>query len=118
MSKIIAVSFNIAEQEVMLHTAEEWKEKIAEARDLAIDGFESGWNCTDPAEAVDCMDLDTVFEYAFGDEFWYEVFEEPKYGIYAVAFDLQTETFITCYDDQLVEAICDSGRDDEIFWND
>ena len=90
-NKIVAASIDMAEQEVVLYTAEEWKEKIAEARDLLMDEFEPGWNCTEPGEEVDCMDLGTVFECAFGDEFFYTT--ESFVDGFCVGFSMPREEF-------------------------
>jgi len=102
-NEIIAMTFDIADQKCTTYNTYEWFKFLAETRNR---------------HEVLSGTTEEVFDAVYGDEFWYEVLPEPQYGIYAVAFDLQTETFITCYDDQKVEAICDSGRDDEIFWAD
>lgn len=111
-NKIVAASFDMAEQEVVLYTAEEWKEKIAEARDLLMDEFEPGWNCTDPGEEVDCMDLASVFECAFGDEFFYTT-ESPLVTHFRVGFSLVYERWFYLKNQRELDAWNESGANDD-----
>lgn len=109
MEKIIAVSFDIADQKCKMYNALEWHNLIANCReDLAHDD--------DPlAEGS----LEEVFEACMGDEFWFEVVPNP-FAIYQVAFDLRSEEFIHCRSDAECEAVMamaeECGDEEEIFW--
>jgi len=109
MEKIIAVTFDIADQSCKMYNALEWHNLIANCReDLAHDD--------DPvAEGT----LEEVFDACMGDEFWFEVLADNKLA-YSVAFDLQSESFVVCEDDNEVDFIMsmaeNSGSEEEIFW--
>lgn len=108
MEKIIAVTFDIADQKCKMYNALEWHNFIANTREwIAEAGVE-------PAEA-----LEDLFEVAYGDEFWFEIAPYPK-AVYQMAFDLRCEEFIICSSDaevdMVMEAAADVGDEDEIFW--
>ena len=104
MEKIIAVTFDIADQRVKLYNELEWHNFIADTRERADDPSAS---------------LEDIFDEVHGDEFWYEVSPEP-FALYDVAFDLRSEEFVVCSSDTDIEFIMemarDSGDEDEIFW--
>ena len=105
MEKIIAVTFDIADQKCKMYNPLEWHNFIADTRE----------NNPDCAH----LDLDSLMEVVYGDEFWFEV--APKaFVVYDVAFDLRSEEFILCRNDDDIEFIRataeDCGDEDEIFW--
>ena len=102
-NEIIAMSFDIADQKCKTYNTYEWFKFLAETRN---------------EHEVLSGPASEVIEAVHGDEFWYEMLTEPQYNICAVAFDLQTESFVTCYCEEDVEMVNAEGRDDEIFWND
>lgn len=102
-NEIIAMTFDIADQKCKTYNTYEWFKFIAETRNR---------------HEVLNVPKDELFDAVYGDEFWHETLTEPQYNICAVAFDLQTENFITCYCEEDVEMVNAEGRDDEIFWND
>lgn len=108
MEKIVAVTFDIADQRCKMYNALEWHNFIADTREQAQ-------AATRPAAGT----LEDLFDEVYGDEFWFEVAPYPK-NVYAVAFDLQSEEFVVCQDDNEVEFIMemarDSGGEEEIFW--
>ena len=109
MEKIIAVTFDIADQKCKMYNALEWHNLIANCReDLAHDD--------DPlAEGT----LEEVLEACMGDEFWFEVIPNP-FAIYQAGFDLRTEEFVLCQSDNECEFVQsmleDSGDEEEFFW--
>ena len=108
MDKIIAVSFDIADQVVKTYNALEWHNFIADTRELVTDDWDD-----------EVLSLDDLFDTAYGDEFWYE--ECPKaFELYDVAFYLPTERFILCHNDADCEAVVawaeDIGDPEDIFW--
>lgn len=64
--------------------------------------------------------LEELFDYAYGDEFWFEANEWSQKLVYDVAFDLRSEEFIVCQSDAECEAVMamaeEVGDEDEIFW--
>ena len=104
MEKIIAVTFNIADQQCVAYNALEWHNFIADTREQAEDPSAS---------------LEDLFDECYGDEFWFEVAPYSK-GVYDVAFDLQSESFIICDSDTevdfIMEMAADAGSEEEIFW--
>ena len=108
MEKIIAVTFDIADQKCVAYNALEWHNFIADTREYLADGGE-------PAD----LTLEELFDEYYGDEFWFEV--APKaFVAYQIAFDLRSEEFILCHSDADCEAVMalaeDTGDEDEIFW--
>ena len=106
MEKIVAVTFDIADQQCVAYNALEWHNFIADTRE----------NCE--AEDAD-LTLEELFDSYYGDEFWFEVAPYSK-GVYDVAFDLQSESFIICDSDTevdfIMEMAADAGSEEEIFW--
>ena len=104
MEKIIAVTFDIADQKCKMYNALEWHNFIADTREQCPNA---------PAG------LEELFDYAYGDEFWFEVVPNP-FAIYQVGFDLRSEEFVLCQSDTECEFVMamaeDSGDEDEIFW--
>ena len=105
MEKIIAATFDIADQKCKMYNALEWHNFIADTRE-------------ENPEWAD-LSLDEMFEMCYGDEFWFEVSPDPKV-VYQIAFDLRSEEFIVCHSDADCEAVMamaeDAGDEDEIFW--
>jgi hypothetical protein len=105
MEKIIAVTFDIADQKCKMYNALEWHNFIADTREML-------------QTEVDYT-LEELFDYAYGDEFWFEVAPKP-FVVYDIAFDLRSEEFVLCHNDTDIEFIMemarDSGDEDEIFW--
>ena len=104
MEKIIAVTFDIADQKCKMYNALEWHNFIADAREQSEDPSAS---------------LEDLFDELYGDEFWFEVIPNP-FAIYQLAFDLRSETFVACRSDAECEAVMalveEAGDEDEIFW--
>jgi len=104
MEKIIAVTFDIADGRCRLYNALEWHNFIADTREACPNA---------PAG------LEELFDYAYGDEFWFEVIPNP-FAIYQVGFDLRTEEFVLCQNDSECEFVQsmleDSGDEEEFFW--
>jgi len=104
MEKIIASTFDIADGRCRLYNALEWHNFIADTREA----------CPNAPEG-----LEELFDYAYGDEFWFEVAPEPLV-VYDIAFDLRSESFIVCHNDTDIEFVMEMARDcgdeDEIFW--
>ena len=104
MEKIIAVTFDIADQQCKMYNALEWHNFIADTREQAEDPSAS---------------LEDLFDEYYGDEFWFEVIPNP-FAIYQVAFDLRSEEFIHCQSDAECEAVMaaaeECGDEEEIFW--
>ena len=105
MEKIIAVTFDIADQKCKMYNALEWHNFIADTREQAQ-------AATRPAAGT----LEELFDEVYGDEFWFELLA----GAYSVAFDLRSEEFIVCDSDNevdfVMEMAADSGDEEEIFW--
>ena len=104
MEKIIAATFDIADQKCKMYNALEWHNFIADTREQA----------EDPS-----AELEDLFDEVYGDEFWFEVIPNP-FAVYDVAFDLRSETFVHCKSDaeseMYMEMAWASGCQDEIFW--
>ena len=104
MEKIIAVTFDIADQKCKMYNALEWHNFIADTREQAEDPSAS---------------LEDLFDECYGDEFWFEVIPNA-FAVYDVAFDLRSEEFVLCQSDTdiefIMEMVADSGDEDEIFW--
>ena len=104
MEKIIAATFDIADQKCKMYNALEWHNFIADTREQAEDAS---------------AELEDLFDEVCGDEFWFEVSPDPK-AVYQIAFDLRSEEFIVCHSDAECEAVIalaeDTGDEDEIFW--
>lgn len=105
MEKIIAATFDIADQKCKMYNALEWHNFIADTRERAQ-------AATRPAAGT----LEELFDEVYGDEFWFELLA----GAYSVAFDLRSEEFIVCDSDNevdfVMEMAADAGDEDEIFW--
>ncbi len=108
MEKIIAVTFDIADQKCKMYNALEWHNFIADTREQAQ-------AATRPAAGT----LEELFDEVYGDEFWFELIPNP-FAVYDVAFDLRSETFVHCKSDaeseMYMEMAWASGCQDEIFW--
>jgi hypothetical protein len=108
MEKIIAVTFDIADQKCKMYNALEWHNFIADTREQAQ-------AATRPAAGT----LEELFDEVYGDEFWFEIAPYAK-NVYQVAFDLRSEEFVICEDDNevdfIMEMAADAGDEDEIFW--
>jgi len=106
MEKIIAVTFDIADQKCKMYNALEWHNFIADTREYC------------EAEDAD-LTLEELFDSYYGDEFWFEVAPYAK-NVYQVAFDLRSEEFVICDSDTECEFVMamaeDAGDEDEIFW--
>jgi len=104
MEKIIAVTFDIADQKCKMYNPLEWHNFIADTRE----------ECPNAPAG-----LEELFDYAYGDEFWFEVIPNP-FAVYQVAFDLRSETFVHCKSDVECEFVMamaeDAGDEEEIFW--
>ena len=105
MEKIIAATFDIADQKCKMYNALEWHNFIADTRERAQ-------AATRPAAGT----LEELFDEVYGDEFWFELLA----GAYSVAFDLRSEEFVVCDSDNevdfVMEMAADAGDEDEIFW--
>ena len=108
MEKIIAATFDIADQKCKMYNALEWHNFIADTREQAQ-------AATRPAAGT----LDELFDEVYGDEFWFEVIPNP-FAVYAIAFDLRSEEFVHCKSDAECEMYWEvaqaSGCQDEVFW--
>jgi len=108
MEKIIAVTFDIADQKCKMYNALEWHNFIANTRELVTNDWDD-----------DVLSLEDLFELAYGDEFWFQVIPNA-FVVYGVAFDLRSEEFVLCRDDAdidfIMEMAADAGDEDEIFW--
>ena len=106
MEKIVAVTFDIADQCCKMYNALEWHNFIAATRE----------NCE--AEDRD-LTLYELFDEYYGDEFWFEVLPEP-FAPYAVAFDLCSEEFVLARSERDVEFYNEMAADgdylEEVFW--
>ena len=113
MDKIVAATFDISEQKCVTYNAMEWHNFIADTREMLLEEVNY------PEEGLEDS-LEELFDYAYGDEFWFEVLADNKLA-YSVAFDLRSEEFIICADDDEVGFVqvmlADSGDEDEVFWN-
>ena len=105
MEKIIAATFDIADQKCKMYNALEWHNFIADTREQA----------EDPS-----AELEDLFDEVYGDEFWWEANEWSQKLVYAVAFDLCSETFVVCNSDNQCEMVMEmawaAGNQEEIFW--
>ena len=106
MEKIVAVTFDIAEQQCVAYNALEWHNFIADTRE----------NCE--AEDAD-LTLEELFDSYYGDEFWFDIPPASR-AIFNVAFNLASEEFIYCEDPRQVEFYMemaeDSDSSEEVFW--
>ena len=104
MEKIVAVTFDIAEQECITYSALEWHNFIADTREQSDDPSAS---------------LEDLFDEMYGDEFWFDAAPTSK-AIYNVAFDLRSEEFVYCENPRQVEFYMEMAEDDEnsdeVFW--
>ena len=107
MDKIVAATFDIADQKCVTYNAMEWHNFIADTRE----------NCE--AEDAD-LTLEELFDEYYGDEFWFEVLDDSKLA-YTVAFDLRSEEFVVCSSDAECEMYWEvaqaSGCQEEVFWS-
>ena len=114
MDKIIAATFDIADQRCKMYNALEWHNFIADTREQAQQG------CLED-DAAASLPLDELFDYVYGDEFWFETAPYAK-SVYAIAFDLRSEEFVVCSSDNECEMVMEmawaSGDQEEIFWAD
>ena len=105
MNQIIAATFDIADQKCKMYNALEWHNFIADTREQAEDPTAS---------------LEDLFDEVYGDEFWFEANEWSQKMVYAVAFDLRSETFVVCNSDNQCDMVMEmawaTGCQDEIFW--
>ena len=105
MEKIIAATFDIADQKCKMYNALEWHNFIADTREQA----------EDPS-----AELEDLFDEVYGDEFWWEANEWSQKLVYAVAFDLCSETFVVCNSDNECEMVMEmawaADQQEEIFW--
>ena len=113
MKQIIAATFDIADQKCKMYNALEWHNFIADTREQARQG------CLED-DAAASLPLDELFDYVYGDEFWWEANEWSQKLVYAVAFDLRSEEFVVCNSDAECEMYWEmaqaSGCEDEVFW--
>ena len=104
MEKIIAVTFDIADQRCKMYNALEWHNFIADTREESENPSAS---------------LEDLFDEIYGDEFWFEVAPYAK-NVYQVAFDLAAEEFVICDSDTEVDFVMtmaeDGGSEEELFW--
>ena len=104
MEKIIAVTFDIADQRCKMYNALEWHNFIADTREESENPSAS---------------LEDLFDEIYGDEFWFEVAPYAK-NVYQVAFDLASEEFVICDSDTEVDFVMtmaeDGGSEEELFW--
>ena len=107
MNQIIAATFDIADQKCKMYNALEWHNFIADTREQS--------------ENPDAS-LEDLFDEVYGDEFWWEANAWSQKLVYAVAFDLRSETFVVCNSDAECEMYWEmaqaSGCQDEVFWAD
>ena len=112
MEKIIAATFDIADQKCKMYNALEWHNFIADTREQAQQG------CLED-DAAASLPLDELFDYVYGDEFWFEVIPNP-FAVYQIAFDLRSETFVHCKSDNECEMYWEMAQasrcQDEVFW--
>ena len=105
MEKIIAVTFDIADQKCKMYNALEWHNFIADTRE----------ECPNAPAG-----LEELFDYAYGDEFWFEANQWSQKSVYQVAFDLRSEEFVVCNSDAECEMVMamaeEAGDEEEIFW--
>ena len=112
MEKIVAVTFDLADQCCKMYNALEWHNFIADTREYLQQG------CLVEDAASDYT-LDELLDEYYGDEFWFEVIPNP-FAVYQVGFDLRTEEFVLCQSDSECEFVQsmleDSGDEEEFFW--
>ena len=105
MKEIVAVTFDIAEQKCVAYNALEWHNFIADTLEML--------------ETEVYSTLEELFDYAYGDEFWFEVVPNP-FAVYQAGFGLRTEEFVLCQNDSecefVQELLKDSGDQEEFFW--
>ena len=109
MEKIVAVTFDIADQKCEMYNALEWHNFIADTREYLADNGVWVANLT-PGE---------LFGRAMGDEFWFEVLPNPS-AVYQVGFDLTSEEFVLCenprQEEFYMEMAEEAGYAEEVFW--
>lgn len=102
MEKIVAVTFDVADQKCTTYNGMEWHNFIADAREEVQEPTAS---------------LEDLFDELFGDEFWFELVDR---SFYAVAFDLCSEEFVICENERQVDsynAMAEDGEyTEEVFW--
>ena len=107
MEKIIAATFDLSDQKCVTYNALEWHNFIADAREQS-----------DNPDAS----LEDLFDELYGDEFWFEANEWSQKFVYAIAFDLRSESFVVCNSDNQCDMVMEmawaSGCQEEIFWAD
>ena len=112
MEKIIAATFDIADQKCKMYNPLEWHNFIADTREQAQQG------CLED-DAAASLPLEELFDHVYGDEFWFEVIPNP-FAVYAIAFDLRSEEFVHCKSDAECEMYWEmaqaSGCEEEVFW--
>jgi hypothetical protein len=112
MEKIVAVTFDIADQKCKMYNALEWHNFIADTREYLQQG------CLVEDAASDYT-LEELFDEYYGDEFWFEVIPNP-FAPYAIAFDLTSEEFVLARSERDVEFYNEMAEDgdyaEEIFW--
>ena len=112
MEKIVAVTFDLADQTCKMYNALEWVNFILDTREYLQQG------CLVEDAASDYT-LEELFDEYYGDEFWFEVAPKP-FVVYDVGFDLRTEEFVLCQDeievDFVMEMLKDSGDEEEFVW--
>ena len=105
MNQNIAATFDIADQKCKMYNALEWHNFIADTREQAEDPSAS---------------LEDLFDEVYGDEFWFEANEWSQKFVYAIAFDLRSESFVVCNSDNQCDMVMEmawaTGCQDEIFW--
>ena len=108
MEKIIAVTFDIADQQCKVYNALEWHNFIADTR---LHMLSNG----DDAD----LPLEELFDVMYGDEFWFEIVPNP-FAPYAVAFDLTSEEFVLANSERDVEFYNEMAENgdyaEEVFW--
>ena len=113
MDKIVAATFDISEQKCVTYNAMEWHNFIADTREMLLEEVNY------PEEGLEDS-LEDLFDYAYGDEFWFEVLDDSKLA-YTVAFDLRSEEFVVCSSDAECEMYWEvaqaSGCQEEVFWS-
>ena len=112
MEKIVAVTFDIAEQECITYSALEWHNFIADTREQCEASLYDD-------EDLAGLCLEELFDAYYGNEFWFDVAPTSK-AIYNVAFDLRSEEFVYCESPRQVEFYMEMAEDDEnsdeVFW--
>ena len=104
MEKIVAVTFDLANQCCNVYNALEWHNFVCDTR-MRLNEDDKDYT------------LEELLDEYYGDEFWFELVNKP---VYDVAFHLPTEEFILCHSDADCEALVgwaeDIGDPEDIFW--